>query len=147
MYNDTSPSGGWQLSWAKVLVLPPLVDGPTFNAEVHHRIERLPSMLRHDRAYHRPDFWGHFSRGSTRLSASAHLPRTTVAFLYVHVFPVDDYGGLAVATNDDTNEGEDKNATHPPAVVKLENYMPYEYDEEETTMCALAVSKEEDEAR
>jgi hypothetical protein len=67
----------------------------------------------------------------------------------VHVFPVEHYGGLAAgaATDDDTNEGEDRDATHPPAVVKMENYMSYEYDVEETTTRSLAVSKEEDEAR
>jgi hypothetical protein len=59
MYNDILLPRWWRLNRARVPP-PPLLDRPTFEAEVRRRLQFLPPTLHQDHSYHRRDVWRAF---------------------------------------------------------------------------------------
>jgi hypothetical protein len=57
---DVSLPHGWHLNHARVPIPPPLEAGPKLDAEISHRVHKLPHLMRYERMHQNPQFWYHF---------------------------------------------------------------------------------------
>jgi hypothetical protein len=87
------------------------------------RINRLPPVLQHNRAYHQRTFFAWENKARRAMTEVRDFQ------------PGEDYDDLAAATNDDDEDDGNKDA--PPAV-KPEVLMPEDYDKDASVVRALA---------